>query len=141
MPVNYCSDNCECGRHKVKPYSRGGSKACPPDCVCGRHKYNNHGKKCLPDCNCARHYSTPIGEKHYRWASPPTEYARRWVYTDFYTTVHARISRYRGKASEYECVDCSKQAIDWSWIHDTDHVNIYNYEPRCRKCHGRYDAK
>ena len=55
--------------------------------------------------------------------------------------IHQRIWYHRGKAVAHECADCDKQARDWSWIHDTDPEDIYNYVPRCRGCHNVYDGK
>lgn len=54
--------------------------------------------------------------------------------------VHYRLYVVKGKARQFQCVDCDRQALDWSWIHDTDKFDIENYEPRCRRCHKIYDG-
>lgn len=54
---------------------------------------------------------------------------------------HLRVIRARGKAAEHPCVDCGGTARDWSQIHDADPLVVTNYEPRCRRCHRRYDQK
>src|SRR5450755_3076345 len=54
-------------------------------------------------------------------------------------SLHRWIARRYGKASEHACVDCGKQAKDWSWIHDTDESEPRNYVPRCQSCHLKYD--
>lgn len=53
--------------------------------------------------------------------------------------IHIRLRIRRGPANENDCVDCKKEALDWSWIHDTDPDDLMNYEPRCRRCHVLYD--
>lgn len=58
---------------------------------------------------------------------------------DHHRELHKLISRVRGKASSYRCVDCPNVAMDWSWIHGTCPEDICNYEPRCRSCHLKYD--
>lgn len=54
---------------------------------------------------------------------------------------HKRVYAAKGKASQYNCVDCGKPAYDWSWIHNTDPNDVSNYEPRCRSCHLKYDPQ
>ena len=63
----------------------------------------------------------------------------RAVVTLTYKGAHSRLFYVRGKASQHQCIDCSKQALDWSHIHGTDPDNPDNYEPRCRSCHLTYD--
>jgi len=68
-------------------------------------------------------------EEHHRWNPEPTDNA-----------LHKRIVRRYGSAKNYFCVDCDEKAADWSHTHDTDRLDIENYEPRCRQCHIVYDA-
>lgn len=57
-----------------------------------------------------------------------------------YDDVHRRTQKLRGRAATRPCVDCGIfPAKDWSHIHNTDPMNHYNYEPRCRRCHIQYD--
>lgn len=58
-----------------------------------------------------------------------------------YMRVHVAIRRARGRAADYECVDCGAKAKDWSWKHDTDPHNVSSYEPRCAFCHREYDRE
>jgi hypothetical protein len=70
-----------------------------------------------------------------------------------YETAHDRVVAVRGLASTYACVDCDSTAKDWSYDHqDPDELTrpikgwAYSlepehYEPRCRRCHIRFDAK
>lgn len=57
-----------------------------------------------------------------------------------YKGIHTKLVREIGKANEFECVDCGKQAHEWSYVHDTDPQDIDNYDPRCRSCHKLYDG-
>lgn len=56
-----------------------------------------------------------------------------------YRRVHAEIKRKRGSANRFQCSDCLNIAVDWSYIHNTNPIDIDNYEPRCRTCHYKYD--
>lgn len=66
-----------------------------------------------------------------------------------YSAIHHRLSFDRGKASEYECVDCDEQAGHWSYDYSDPHqlsdgglaysVDPERYEPRCAPCHTRFD--
>jgi NAD-dependent SIR2 family protein deacetylase len=62
------------------------------------------------------------------------------VYSDSKNAIHKRLRGRRGAAIKHECVDCGKQAEQWSYIHGTDQQDLDNsYEPRCTKCHCKYD--
>jgi hypothetical protein len=58
-----------------------------------------------------------------------------------YMTAHRRVAAERGKASEYDCVDCSQPAAEWSYVgtgyYSTD-TSLYS--PRCRSCHTIFDV-
>lgn len=56
-----------------------------------------------------------------------------------YGYIHELLAEFYGRASEYDCVNCSRPAVDWSYQHGTDSSDINNYEPRCRSCHMLYD--
>lgn len=76
-----------------------------------------------------------------------------------YLATHKRIQRQRGWADHFACVDCGGKALDWSYTHSGkdermhtskqySHVyirpystDIYEYEPRCRGCHKRFDRE
>lgn len=55
------------------------------------------------------------------------------------STMHQRVVRVYGKAKEYDCVECGKQAHDWANIHGRDRDLIDSYQPMCKSCHGYYD--
>lgn len=76
-----------------------------------------------------------------------------------YDAVHHRLRVHRGPAREHVCVDCGRQAREWSYDHkDPDellHGNVRDsqwrngpswysrklehYEPRCAGCHRQFD--
>lgn len=73
-----------------------------------------------------------------------------------YSTIHQRLKRDRGPASDYECVDCGAEAKHWSYNHQDPAERVdqgyrgYDlpfsidpnfYEPRCAKCHKAFDMK
>ena len=40
------------------------------------------------------------------------------------------------------CTDCGGPAAQWSQVHGTDGTDpIAHYQPRCRKCHSKYDGR
>jgi hypothetical protein len=81
---------------------------------------------------------------------------KRRTATPGYTGMHDRLRADRGPASSHPCLDCGGVAQDWSLRRgvqgilsapDNHHgnprywsTNIEDYDPRCRPCHGRYDA-
>lgn len=82
------------------------------------------------------------GEANNRWTGDAATYAG----------IHQRVRAKRGKASEYECTDCSARAAQWSYTHEGGgrerpsefgpySVSIYDYVPRCVKCHKRHDLE
>lgn len=88
------------------------------------------GIKCKEGCGCDRHFSKSTGENHWRYDKNPT-----------IATVHKRVRKEFGPASNKLCIDCKGKARDWSHAHNTNPFDIYNYSPRCRSCHVKYDLK
>lgn len=73
--------------------------------------------------------------------------------TPAYRTVHSRISKASGKASEHACADCGQAARQWSYD-GTDPGELTDpatgckysadpahYRPRCHLCHVRADQR
>lgn len=55
--------------------------------------------------------------------------------------IHMWVVRIKGKAKEYKCEHCGKQAFDWS---NKDHKYrrvLEDYQALCRSCHEQYDVK
>lgn len=91
---------------------------CAEGCTCNRHRM----RKCALDCTCG---------KHTKNGGDGTNYS----------TLHHKVRRFRGRAPEYACVLCDKQANHWAQVHGTDGTDIYkHYQPMCQGCHFRYDG-
>ena len=57
-----------------------------------------------------------------------------------YAVWHKRVTKARGPASDYVCVDCGERAEDWSTVNPaSDDVQV-RFQPRCRKCHRYHDG-
>lgn len=73
-----------------------------------------------------------------------------------YEGAHRRVQKHCGSAANYECVDCGRRAVDWSYDGNAPDEMIgpdsrgrsmnlkfsYTpefYSPRCRPCHKTYD--
>lgn len=83
---------------------------------------------CSIDCKCGKHIKR-MSEANPNWKGK--QISRR--------SMHSRVESSKGKANTHDCVDCGKQARDWSRTHMEDQFNIDSYEARCRSCHLKYD--
>jgi hypothetical protein len=66
--------------------------------------------------------------------------AARQAASPSYDVWHKRITKARGPASGYPCVDCGEPAEDWSTVNSSSQDVQVRFQPRCRKCHRRYDG-
>ncbi len=57
-----------------------------------------------------------------------------------YDVWHHRVAKARGAASGYACVDCGQPAREWSTVNPYSGDIRARFQPRCRKCHRRYDG-
>jgi len=77
-----------------------------------------------------------------RWApSGRDHYAYRET-LDKYGSLHARIGRERGAATECEMrteVGCASETYEWAHVHGTDAQDVNNYRQLCKSCHVTYD--
>lgn len=84
------------------------------------------------------------GERHHHWAGDNITYR----------TAHTRVHKARGAAATYQCIDCGKQAQQWSYNHLSDKeqwgltsngyylpysADVEAYDPRCISCHQIFD--
>lgn len=69
-----------------------------------------------------------------------------------YRGAHMRVTKARGRACGHLCVDCGNTASQWSYRHDDPNeiedeagrqysVDPLHYDPRCRRCHIRFDLR
>jgi hypothetical protein len=128
---------CDCG-DELTPALRslisGDARSC--GCSRGRPKYE---WKCCPVCgrrarirrdrrSCSRACGHKLTGAALRAESPS------------YDVWHNRVKKARGPASDYHCIDCSGQAEDWSTADPSSDDVWVRFQPRCRKCHRRYDG-
>ena len=55
--------------------------------------------------------------------------------------MHHWVVRKKGKANEYKCEHCGKQARHWSNKDHTYKRILEDYQPLCASCHKKYDLK
>jgi hypothetical protein len=59
-----------------------------------------------------------------------------------YAALHSRLTRWRGQASQHQCVRCPAPARDWAQVHTEDGTDVWtDYVPMCRRCHMAYDRE
>lgn len=56
-----------------------------------------------------------------------------------YRAMHSLVRKERGIATLQQCVSCTNTAREWSWIHNSDPLDVMNYRPMCNSCHKKYD--
>jgi NAD-dependent SIR2 family protein deacetylase len=66
--------------------------------------------------------------------------AARQAANPSYEVWHKRVTKARGPASRYACVDCGEPAQDWSTVNPLSRDVRDRFQPRCRTCHRRYDG-
>lgn len=94
--------------------------------------------------------------KQFYWSGPQSKRLDLRKEMVGYEGMHSRLRADRGRAAQYECMDCTKQATDWSLKYNAASVikaqtgraagslyslDVNDYEPRCSDCHKKYDAK
>jgi len=128
---------CDCGQQaipRISSLTSGDAQSC--GCSRGRSKYEQ--KQC-PVCgvlamirrdhkSCSRACGHELARAARQAASPS------------YDVWHKRVRQARGPASRYACVDCGEPAQDWSTVNPSSGDVRGRFQPRCRKCHRRYDG-
>jgi len=66
--------------------------------------------------------------------------AARQAANPSYDVWHHRVTKAFGPASGYPCADCGEPAQDWSTANPRSDDLRVRFQPRCRKCHRRYDG-
>jgi hypothetical protein len=128
---------CDCGQvivPRISSLISGDARSC--GCSRGRPKYQH--KRC-PVCGMAalirrgrRSCSRACGYQLAR--------AARQAADPSYDVWHHRVTKARGPASGYACVDCGKPAQDWSTADPSSDDIRLRFQPRCRRCHRRNDG-
>lgn len=120
----------------------------------------------VPDCNkphSSLGYCKAHAAKQRRYGDPtavrmgPGELNPNWHGDNVgYIGAHKRVHRERGRAAEHLCVDCDKQAAQWSYdgldtnaqrgpsrdgFESTYSTDPSHYVPRCVSCHVLHDKQ
>lgn len=134
--------------------------------MCSKHyaRWRSHSPdrpRCTrPDCDrpvygrglCHAHYEA------YRRAAvadgtfKPADPRDRWKRAVTYRTIHSRLTRTRGPASQHPCARCGAPANEWAYRHDDPaevldengyaySLDIEHYAPMCYRCHGTLDGR
>lgn len=128
---------CDCGNDATPAVSSlvsGTARSC--GCSRGQAKYE--WKRC-PVCGavarirrdrraCSRSCGFRLASATRQSADPSAD------------ALHRRVMKSRGPASNYACVDCGAPAQDWSTADPSDGDVWARFQPRCRKCHRRFDG-
>ena len=128
---------CDCGKQvtpRISSLKSGDAQSC--GCSRGEPKYE---QKPCPVCgmlamirrdhrSCSRTCGYQLA-RNVRQAANPS-----------YAVWHKRIKKACGPASRYPCADCSEPAEDWSTVNPSSGDVQGRFQPRCRKCHRRYDG-
>ena len=93
-------------------------------------------------------YGNPLAQ------GPGRGVGRKRMEVPSYDGVHKRLQRDIGKASQFNCADCGKQANEWSYdggcpnehwgLVENTFIMAYStdqsrYSPRCTSCHRKHD--
>ncbi len=128
---------CDCGT-EVTPLISSLKAGDARSCGCSRGPSRYEWKRC-PVCgtramirrdhrSCSRACGVTLARAGRQAANPS------------YAGWHKRVTKARGPARDHACADCGQGAEDWSTVNpSSDDVQV-RFQPRCRKCHRRYDG-
>jgi len=127
---------CDCGKQtapRISSLNSGDTQSC--GCLRGPPKYQP--RRC-PVCGMLA-----MIRRDHRSCSRACGYelarAARQAPNPSYDVWHRRVTKARGPASGYACVDCGKPAQDWSTADPSSHDIWVRFQPRCRRCHRYHD--
>jgi hypothetical protein len=128
---------CDCGKEttpRISSLNSGDVQSC--GCSRGQPKYQP--RRC-PVCG-----TVAMIRRDHRSCSRACGYqlarAARQAPKPSYDVWHHRVTKARGPASGYACVDCGNPAQDWSTVNRSSDDIEARFQPRCRRCHRRYDG-
>jgi len=113
----FCSIKCF-GKEKTKHY------IC---IVCGKNYFRPIRNKFFCSSDCQGVYFSNKNNSQWKGESAT------------YTAKHAWVIRKMGSAKKRACVDCGKQAKNWSNVDHTYKRKLGDYQPRCVRCHRKND--
>lgn len=106
-------------------------------CQTHRYRWRSNG-----DPLVTRPPGAPAGESHSHYRGQDVRYA----------AVHRRLSKYRGRARDLDCINCGSVADAWAYQFGAPDERICEkaglpystdlsyYQPMCRPCHSQFDA-
>jgi hypothetical protein len=128
---------CDCGKEiipRITSLRSGDTQSC--GCSRGPPKYQQ--KRC-PVCG-----TLAVIRRDHKSCSRSCGYqlarAARQALNPSYDVWHHRVTKARGSASGYTCVDCGNPAQDWSTVNPSSDDIQARFQPRCRRCHRYYDG-
>ena len=128
---------CDCGKETIPRISSliaGDAQSC--GCSRGPPKYQQ--KRC-PVCG-----TLAMIRRDRRSCSRACGYllarASRQALNPSYAVWHRRVTKARGAASGYRCVECGKPAQDWLTVNPSSDDIRARFQPRCRRCHRHHDG-
>jgi len=128
---------CECGQEttpRITSLNSGDARSC--GCSRGPPKYQ---QRTCPVCG-----TLAVIRRDHKSCSRACGYqlarAARQAPDPSYDGWHHRVSKARGPASGYVCVDCGNPAQDWSTVDPSSGDIRARFQPRCRRCHRSYDG-
>lgn len=152
--VNICEvDGCErpCHGHGFcfKHYQRWSTHGS------ATYEAPHHTRCIVQDCdNEPRSLRSGLCDRHYsrRWRHGSVDAVIDTRRDDAgYRAAHGRITKDRGRARTYRCIDCGRRADHWSYRHDDPDelvsptgqpysLDPTHYDPRCAPCHAIFDG-
>jgi hypothetical protein len=128
---------CDCGTEitpRITSLRSGDAQSC--GCSRGPPKYEQ--RRC-PVCG-----TLAVIRRDHKSCSRACGYqltrAARQALSPSYDVWHHRVTKARGPASGYACVDCGGPAQDWSTVDSSSDDIHARFQPRCRRCHRYYDG-
>ena len=128
---------CDCGKEttlRITSLRSGDVQSC--GCSRGPPKYQQ--KRC-PVCR-----TLAVIRRDHKSCSRACGYqlarAARQAPSPSYDVWHHRVTKARGPASGYACIDCGNPAQDWSTVNPASDDLQARFQPRCRRCHRHYDG-
>jgi endogenous inhibitor of DNA gyrase (YacG/DUF329 family) len=148
-----------CGQCGETFEGRPGAKFCSRRC-CGISNRKTLTQCDIPGCDKQRGYGYRYCVMHFarikRHGDPDTVLRNERIPDPAYRTVHQRLQRDRGRASDYPCAGgCGRPAAQWAYDNadpdertsiENGYVVPYStsadhYQPLCVPCHKRFDAR
>jgi hypothetical protein len=122
-----------------RPESKTGKmiacKHCGKECYVIKSRWQTF-KYCSNACSNHKGYQKNTGRTHLKKAKVTFIGTLKQ-----YKALHWWIGLQKGKASNFHCKFCLKQAQEWANISQEYNSDVNDYMPLCSKCHFNYDKQ